>query len=72
MGIRVEFSSMAFPWVRVGIVDFLFPLGENVVVCMALSDDIAACCHDRGTFWGLLSASLGEEWDTREEDALGS
>lgn len=41
--------SMGFPWVRVGIVDFLFPLGENVV-CTPPSDDVAACCHDRGTF----------------------
>lgn len=40
---------MGFPWVGVGIVDFLFPLGENVV-CTAPLDDIAACCHDRGNF----------------------
>lgn len=40
---------MRFPWVRVDIVDFVFPLGEDVV-CTAPSDDVAAFRHDRGTF----------------------
>lgn len=46
------YEGVCFNGISVGMSGYCglsFPLGENVV-CAAPSDDIAACCHDRGTF----------------------